>query len=145
MLARINSSYVPTYWDDFFKDSFFNGTTAPGCKNTSPAVNILESDDLFRIEVAAPGIAREDFNINLENDILTISSEQKEDKEDNDRRYMRREFSYNAFKRSFKLTETIDVENIRASHDSGILTIELPKKEEALSKAPRQISIASHQ
>jgi len=143
MLARFNSSYVPAYWDDFFNDSFFNGTAAPGCKNTSPAVNILESDELFRIEVAAPGIAREDLNINLENDILTISSEQNEEKVANDRRYMRREFSYNAFKRSFKLTETIDAENIRASYEAGILTIELPKKEEALPKAPRQIEVAN--
>jgi HSP20 family protein len=143
MLARINRSNVPAYWDDFFNDSFFNGTSPAGYKNTSPAVNILESNELFRIEVAAPGITREDFNINLEDDILTISSEQKEEKEENDRRYLLREFSYNAFKRSFKLTETIDAENIKASYDSGILTIELPKKEEALPKAPRQIEVAN--
>lgn len=143
MLARINKSYVPAYWDDYFNDSFFKGTSDLGQKNASPAVNILESDALFRIEVAAPGIAREDFNINLEDEVLTISSEHKEEKEENDRRYLRREFSYNAFKRSFKLTETIDAENIRAKFDSGILTIELPKKEEALPKAPRQIEVAS--
>lgn len=141
MLARINNSYVPTYWDDFFNDGFFNGTQLNGCKNTSPAVNITETEKLFHIEVAAPGISREDFNINLENDILTISSEQKDKKEDTGRKYMRREFSYNAFKRSFQLPETVDPENIRASHNAGILSIELPKKEEALPKAPRKIAI----
>lgn len=143
MLARINKSYVPAYWDDFFNDSFFNGTAPAGCKNTSPAVNITEDDNLFLIEVAAPGLAREDFKINLENDILTISSEQKEEKEENGRRYVRREFSFSAFKRSFQLPETIDADNIKANHSAGILRVELPKNEEALPKAPRQIEIES--
>lgn len=143
MLARINKSHVPAYWDDFFNDSFFNGTSPAGRKNTSPAVNITEDDNLFCIEVAAPGIAREDFNINLENDILTISSEQKEENEENGRRYLRREFSFSAFKRSFQLPETVDAENIKANHNAGILSIELPKNEEALPKAPRQIEVAN--
>ncbi len=146
MLARINRSYAPAYWDDFFNDSFFNGASpaSTGCKNTSPAVNVSEEDNYFRIEVAAPGIAREDFEIKLENEVLTISLEEKEEKEENEengRKYLRREFSFKAFKRSFQLPETVDAENIKANHDLGILTIELPKKEEVLQKAPRKIAV----
>ncbi len=141
MLARINKSYVPAYCDDFFNDSFFKGMSPVDCNNTSPAVNVTEEDKSYRIEVAAPGVDRKDFNINIENDLLTISSEQKENKEDNNRKYMRREFSYNTFKRSFQLPESVDLENIKASHDLGILIIELPKKEELVQKAPREIEI----
>jgi HSP20 family protein len=143
MLARINKPYVPAYWDDFFNDSFFNGTSPAGSKNNSPAVNITEDQNLFLIEVAAPGISREDFAINLENDILTISSEQKEENEEKGRKYMRREFRFSAFKRSFQLPETVDAEHIKANYNAGILSVELPKKEEALPKAPRQIEVAS--
>ena len=142
MLARINRSYVPAYWDDFFNDSFFKGVSPATCNNTSPAVNVIDEDQAFRIEVAAPGVSQEDFHIDLENEVLTISSELKDNKEEKSPRYMRREFSYNTFKRSFQLSETVDAENIRASYNSGILTIELPKKEEAVQKAPRKIEIA---
>jgi len=147
MLARINRSYVPAYWDDFFNDSFFNGASpvSTGCKNTSPAVNVIEEDNYFRIEVAAPGIAREEFEIKLENEVLTISLEEKEEKEENGRKYLHREFSFKTFKRSFQLPETVDAENIKANHDLGILTIELPKKEEVLQKAPRKIAVEAEQ
>ena len=106
-------------------------------------MNVTEEEKLFRIEVAAPGVARKDFKIDLEDDLLTISTEQKENREEKERRYIRREYNYNSFKRSFQLPETIDAENIRANHESGILTIELPKKEEVVQKAPRQIAIES--
>lgn len=143
MLARINKSYVPAYWDDFFNDSFFKGISPASCNHTSPAVNVSEDDKLFRIEVAAPGVDPKDINIDIENDILTISSEQKENKEAKSRSYMRREFSCNSFKRSFQLPDTIAADQIKASHNSGILEVELPKKEEAVQKAPRQIQVES--
>jgi len=141
MLARMNRTYVPAYWDDFFNDSFFKGVRPANCNPTSPAVNVIEDDTAFRIEVAAPGISREDFKIDLENDSLTISSEKKENTEDNNPRYMRREFSYSTFKRSFQLPETIDTESIKASHEAGILSIELPKREEIVQKVSRQIEV----
>jgi len=141
MLAKINRGYVPAYWDDFFNDSFFNGFAPATSNNTTPAVNVVEEEKAFRIEVAAPGLSRKDFRIDLENDILTISSEQKETKDEKSRRYMRREFSYNSFKRSFQLPDTVDMEGIRANHESGILHIVLPKKEEVVQKAPRKIDI----
>ena len=141
MLARINRGFVPAYWDDFFNDKFFNGVT-PAVKNSnSPAVNVSEEDESFRIEVAAPGIGAEDFEIKLENDILTISTEQKDNKEVTEQKYLRREFNFSTFKRSFQLPDTIDSGNIKAKNDSGILIVELPKKEEVVQNASRQIEV----
>jgi len=141
MLARINKRYVPAYWDDFFNDSFFNNYSAANYNHTSPAVNIVEDDNEYRIEVAVPGMSKKDFNINLEDDVLTISREHNEEKKENNQRYMRREFSYTAFKRSFQLPDTIDQENIKAGHDSGIISIRLPKREEVVQKSPKKIEI----
>jgi HSP20 family protein len=141
MLARINRSFVPAYWDDFLNDKFFNGFSPAAKNNSAPAVNVTEEDKLFRIEVAAPGVTAEDIRIDLENDLLTISTEHTENKEETDRRYLRKEFNYSSFKRSFQLPDTVNTESIRAGHESGILTIELPKKEEVVQKAPRQIAV----
>jgi HSP20 family protein len=141
MLARINRSYVPAYWDDFFNDRFFNQPNIKNCNVNSPAVNISEDDKGYTIEVAAPGIPRKEFNIEIENDVLTISTELKESKEDKKPNFLRREFNYRSFRRSFELSETINQEEIKATHDAGILTLTLPKKEEVLQKAPRQIEV----
>ena len=141
MLATINRNYVPAYWDDFFNDSFFNSPTHVRCNKQTPSVNVAEEDNSFRIEVAVPGVSRKDIGINLENDVLTISSEHKEENEENKPNYMRREFNFRSFSRSFQLPESVDQEHIRASHEDGILRIELPKKEEEVQKAPKQIKI----
>lgn len=141
MLAKINRRYVPAYWDDFFNDSFFSNTLSAARTGTSPAVNVVEEEQLFRIEVAVPGMSKEDFRIDLDNDLLTISSEKKAEKEENEQNYMRREFNYSGFKRSFQLPDTIDVEKIKAKVESGILSIQLPKREEVVQKAPKQIEI----
>jgi HSP20 family protein len=142
MLARINKHYVPAYWDDFFNDSFFSTVANhANCDRTMPAVNVEEDEKAFRIEVAIPGLSRKDIRIDLENDVLTIASREQEEQKEHQRNYMRREFSYGSFSRSFQLPDTIDQEHIRANHEAGILTIELPKKEEVVEKAPRQIEI----
>jgi HSP20 family protein len=141
MLARMNRNYVPAYWDDFFNDSFYKTHGQPTCNKTSPAVNVEETDKAYRIDVAVPGLDRKDIRIDLDEDILTISSEQKEGKEKTDRNFTRREFSYNTFKRRFQIPESIDQENIQARHEAGILSIELPRMEEVVQKAPKQIEI----
>ena len=141
MLARINRNYVPAYWDDFFNDNFFSQLKNTGCEGNSPAVNVSENDKGFTIELAAPGISREDFNLEVENDVLTISTEQKENKEEQTQNFLRREFNFHSFKRSFQLPETIDQEQIKASHEAGILKLTLPKKEEMVQKAHRQIEV----
>jgi len=141
MLARVNRNYVPAYWDDFFNDRVFNSFNKSQCNTTSPAVNIVEDEKEFKIEVAVPGLARKDFRIEVEEDVLSISSEDKHKNEEKKRNFTRREFSYHSFNRSFQLPETINQDQIQASHDAGILTITLPKKDEVVQKAPKQIEV----
>lgn len=141
MLARINKRYVPTYWDDFFNDNFFNNFQVGTWNNSVPAVNVEENENAYTIEVAVPGLSKNDFRIDLEDHVLTVSSEQKDEKKEEKRNYMRREFSYNSFKRSFQLPESVDMDKIKASHEAGVLIIHLPKREEVLQKAPKQIEI----
>ena len=141
MLARINRAYAPAYRDDFFNDHFFSKFNSATGNSSTPAVNIAEDENEFRIDLAVPGLSKSDYRIEVEDDVLTISSEQKEQKEDKKQNFTRREFNYHAFKRSFQLPETIDQEQIKASHKSGILSIQLPKKEEVLQKAPKQIEV----
>ncbi len=97
MLARINRNYVPAYWDDFFNDRVFNNNSPAPRKNISPAVNIIEADNDFRIEVAVPGLTRNDFNIEIEDDVLTISSVEKEKEEEKLPNYTRREVQFQQF------------------------------------------------
>ncbi len=141
MLARINRNYVPAYWDDFFNDRFFNQLSTNGSRQHIPAVNVIEDEKAFRIEVAVPGLTRKDFHLELEDDVLTISTEKKEGKNEQKTQYLRREFNYQSFKRSFQLPETVDQDSIQASHESGILTVNLPKREEVVEKAPKQIEV----
>lgn len=142
MLPTLRSSF-PGLVDEFFGDAIMNSMfSVPAYKPTVPAVNILEGKDDFKIEVAAPGLRRDDFKIDLHNNILTISSETKNESEENQDKYMRREFSYTCFKRTFALPNSVDAEKINASHKDGILTVMIPKREEAKEKAPRQISIS---
>ena len=108
-------------------------------------MNVIEDEKEYRIDVVVPGMSRNEFRIDLDDDVLTISSEQKENDEAekaSNPRYMRREFSYSTFKRSFQLPDSIDQENIKASHEAGILSIQLPKKEEVVQKAAKQIEIS---
>ena len=139
------ANWLPSVFDDMFKTDWLGGTTNVNSIGTSiPAVNIQETDDNFSVEVAAPGKTKEDFNIELDNDVLTISSEEKKENETSDKkgRYTRREFSYSTFKRAFSLPETVDSQKISASYKNGVLEISLPKKEEAKVQAKRMIEIA---
>lgn len=100
-----------------------------------PPVNITEKATTYQVELAIPGFSKEDFNIQVDKNILTISSEKKTDMSEESNKVVRKEFSYKAFKRSFTLDEKIDVEKIEAKYENGILDITLPKKEEAKAKA----------
>ncbi|APU69239.1 MAG: Hsp20/alpha crystallin family protein [Bacteroidota bacterium] len=144
-LIKRNENWLPSVFDDMFKTDWLGGTTNVNSIGTSiPAVNIKESDDSFRVEVAAPGKAKEDFNIELDNDVLTISSENKNEQEtaSENGRFTRKEFSYSTFKRAFSLPESVDSAKISASYNNGVLEIALPKKEEAKVQAKRMIEIA---
>ena len=107
-----------------------------------PAVNVKETDDQFELELAAPGMSKSDFNIEIDADVLIVSSEKKENKEEKEEsRFTRREFRYNAFKRSFNLPETVDSAKIAANYVDGILSVVIPKKEEAKPQPARKIEI----
>jgi len=127
-------------------DEFFNGDIFPRffeveSRHTMPAVNIVEGKEDYRIEVAAPGLAKDDFKINLENSILTVSSEKEEKLEEKDEKVMRKEFNYYSFCRSFSLPQTVNSEKIKATHKDGILNIIVPKRDEAKEKPAREIKI----
>ncbi len=140
MLAKINRTY-PGFMDEFFgRDSYPVHYQRNGFKSL-PAVNITESDNGFTIEVAAPGLNKKDFKIDLDKNQLTISSVSENKQEESDERYTRREFRYTNFSRSFTLPETVDSEQISASHKDGILFVSIPKMEEAKEKPARQIAI----
>lgn len=107
-----------------------------------PAVNVIEKEDGFVLELAAPGLKKEDFRIKLDNQMLTISAEVNNDQEQKNERYTRREFWFGSFERSFTLPKTINLDQIRADYNNGILRISLPKKEEAKVAINREIAIA---
>jgi len=141
----VDNNWLPSMIDDMFKTDWLGGTSNVNNIGVSiPAVNIMESDDNFSVLVAAPGKTKEDFNIELDNDVLTISSEAKEVKDNTseDGKFTRKEFSYNSFKRAFSLPETINNQNISATYEQGVLTITLPKKEESKVQAKRMIEIS---
>ena len=129
----INNSF-PALFDDWFAKDFFEFAPSKSFSNfakSTPAVNILETESAFNIEVAAPGLKKEDIKVELDNDLLTISSEVKKETEEKDKegRYTRREFSYNSFKRTFTVDEdTVDTEKIDAKYENGVLNIVVPKK-----------------
>jgi HSP20 family protein len=127
------SEFFPTAFDDFFKpwnEWFGNG--GRWTKELSvPAVNITETDNEFSITVAAPGLKKSDFNIDVEGNMLTISSEKEESKEEKDALYTRKEYNYSSFSRSFTLPEEVNKEKIEATYEDGVLKLALPKKEEA--------------
>lgn len=109
---------------------------------TVPSVNIRETKDNFMLEVAAPGMVKEDFDVNLDNNVLTVSGKKEEKKEEKEEKYNRKEFSYTSFQRSFYLPEAVNAENIEAHYQDGILMITVPKKEEAKQKEAKRINIS---
>jgi HSP20 family protein len=135
-----------TAWPSLVEE-FFNGDLLPRIfdaetRQSLPAVNIIEGKEDYRIEVAAPGLNKEDFKISLENNVLTVSSEKEEKQEEKDEKVMRKEFSYYSFSRSFTMPMTVNSEKIRATHKDGILQVIIPKREEAKEKPSREIKIS---
>ena len=135
---------ISTWMDDILNRSF--GTEFMSNFNagmTLPAVNVLDLDDKFLVEMAVPGFKKSDFNVDLDNKLLTISAEHKTENEDNvDDLYTRKEFGYSSFQRTFTLPEIIDNEKIVAKYEDGILKVALPKLEEAKKKPVKNIKIS---
>ena len=125
-----NNALLPGFNDVFesiFNDTFFNDRMV----TRVPAVNISESEDNYHVELAAPGLKKDDFKLNLERNILTISVEQSSNHQDSQKNYSKREYSYSSFVRSFTLPESADDSRIDASYNDGILRIDTAKREEA--------------
>lgn len=140
LVRRATNNWFPSLFSDFFD----NAVIAPARQFASPAVNILENEGNFEIEVAAPGMNKEDLSIQVENDDeLLITLERKsEGEEKEERNYLRREFSYSSYRQAFTLPEDIDKESISAQMTNGVLRITLPKKEETVRvPATRKIEI----
>jgi HSP20 family protein len=140
LIKRVNNNF-PGLLAGFPVRDFneFQGTEFAA---TLPAVNVAESKDDFRIEVAAPGLKKENFKLHLDHNRLTIFSQVESEQEQKQEKYTRKEFSYQAFQRSFTLPQTVDTEKISASYLDGVLLITLPKREEAKVKPARAIEIA---
>src|SRR5215216_3080389 len=122
-------------FDDFFTRDLWNwGNNSNSSTNTTiPAVNISETNENFEVEMAAPGMTKDDFRVELDGNLLTISSEKKDQKEEKEgEKYSRREFSYQSFQRSFQLQkDVVDADKIEAKYQNGVLHLVIPKKEEA--------------
>lgn len=142
MLRKTRPS-VPSFIDEFFGKDWMDSVFSDRPGISTPAVNVKETNDDFMIEVAAPGLDKKDFKVDIDNNMLTISSEKEFKNEEQDQgRYMRREFSYTSFSRSFSLPDAVDAEKIKAQHKDGILMITIPKKDELKRKPPKQIEIS---
>jgi HSP20 family protein len=142
-LVRFSRNY-PSVFDRFFDNDLFDWShkNFSTTNTTLPSVNIKESTQDFVVEVAAPGLEKGDFKIELNRDILTVSSEKKVEKETKEgQQFTCREFSYQSFSRSFTLPNIADGDKIAAKYENGILSISIPKKEEIISKMNRQIEI----
>ncbi len=142
--SDINFPSIPSFIDNLFSRDWMDWSNLnfSSTNTTLPAVNIRESDNEYELEVAAPGMKKDSFRINLDKDQLTISSEWEEEKKKDEEDYTRREFSYQSFQRSFTIPENVvDGEKINAKYKDGILSIKLPKREEAKPKPAREIKI----
>lgn len=148
-LTKLSNNWVPSFpslVDRFFDGDLmdWNSSNFAGEQSTLPAVNVKENDNEFQIEVAAPGLKKEDFKLHLENGKLTISSEKKDEKVEKDgEKVTRKEFSYQSFQRSFNVAENVvNADKIAAKYNNGILHVTLPKREEAKPRPAKQIKIS---
>lgn len=135
LLKRQNPAYSYLF-DDFILNQDWGYQ-----KDSLPAVNIITSEDQFDIELATPGNKKADFQIEVEDDVLIISSETVSQSGDTETSYERKEFGYNSFQRSFNIPESVNTDKISATYKEGVLTVSLPKKEEALPQPKKLISI----
>jgi len=143
MSMIIRNKNLPAF-SRFLDDDFFDRDWGSGIQSTVPSVNISETENNFEVEMAAPGLKKEDFKIELDGNMLTISAEKKEEikDENKDEKFSRREFSYQSFQRSFQLPkDVVDEDKVKAYYQDGVLKLSIPKKEEAKKKSPRKIQI----
>ena len=135
-------SYYTNYRNHFATNDFLSNFFSDGADYTVPAVNVKENENSFELEIAAPGLSKNDFEVKIEKDILTVSSKTESEKESANDNFKRREFYFKEFSRSFSIPESVDQEKIKASHKNGVLHIELPLMEKAKLNQSRTIKIS---
>ena len=124
-MRRYEQNWLPGIFNDFFANDWMTRTNA-----TAPAINVIEDEKDYKVEVAAPGMNKEDFKVNVTDDnylVLTVEKENESKDEDKKRKYLRREFSYHKFEQSLALPEDVNKDEIKASVNDGVLTIDIPK------------------
>jgi HSP20 family protein len=134
IIKRSGMPSLSTMFSDMFENDFFSNRFP----SNLPAVNIKENGDDYKVEVAAPGLKKDDFKITVEDDIINISAEHEDEKKESDGEYSRREYNYNSFSRSFTLPEGVKEEDINAKYEDGILKLTIPKKEEIRKKIEKK-------
>jgi HSP20 family protein len=140
LATRTANNWLPSLIDEMFNNDYMGGTEQIK-KGFVPPVNVSEKEDQFTVEMSIPGFKKEDVSVEVDKDLLTISSEVVAKNEETVEQFNRREFTKQSFKRSFNLPETVNQDKIDASYENGILTILLPKKDEALPQPKRMISL----
>jgi HSP20 family protein len=145
-LVKRDVGYVPTisnFFDDFFTRDLFSWPSDSSTGTSIPKVNIYETDSEFHVEMAAPGMKKDDFKVELDNNALTISSQKTTEEEKTEgKNYQRKEFSYLSFQRTFHLPDSAEADKINAKYSDGILNLVIPKKEEAKRKPLKTIKIS---
>ena len=141
-LTRL-SERMPAFFDDFFKplNEWFDNSNFRNPVMNMPAVNITEQKGEYLVSLAVPGMTKEDFKIDVDGNMLTISSEKEESKEEKDKTFTRKEYNYSSFRRSFTLPDEVNKEKIDARYEDGELKISLPRKEEAKKPAAKHIAV----
>ena len=141
-LAR-QSERKPSLFDDFFKpwNEWFGNGGSWGRTMDVPAVNISEQKDEYLVSLAAPGMKKDDFKIDVDGNILTISSEKEESREEKEKKFTRKEYSYSSFSRSFTLPDEVNKEKIEAKYEDGILKVSLPHRERAKMPQAKHIAV----
>lgn len=125
------ASHVNRWADDVFAPFFNDSFMSDRFISRVPAVNISETDEAYEVELAVPGLQKEDFKINVDNDVMTISAEKNSESEANEKHYSKREYSYTSFTRSFTLPDSVDHTKIEAGYENGVLQVSVGKREEA--------------
>lgn len=140
-LAKV-SERIPSVFEDLFKpwNEWFDGGLW-GKTMTIPAVNIVEHNNEYQVSLAVPGMKKDDFKIDVDGNMLTISSEKEASKEEIEKKFTRKEYNYSSFSRSFTLPEEINKEKIEAKYEEGVLKLMLPKREEAKKPAAKHIAV----
>lgn len=137
-----NRERFPALFNDFFQpwSEWFSDRNTPAL--TMPAVNIAEEEGRYAVTLAAPGMKKSDFKIDLDGNLMTISAEHETENEEKKKRYSRKEYNYTSFSRSFTLPEEVDSEHITAGYDNGVLSVLLPRKEQAKPRKAKSIKIS---